>query len=127
MAGLYLTCAASSTASWPVRPPAIAVARDGGAALHRRSLSSCSPVAPWRRRGGPAAGARGQRDQAGLVPPEQALATTAVDVLGLGALDGSGDRRSSSRSLTIAGGTTEVNKNIIAERVLGLPRGAPSR
>ncbi len=27
-----------------------------------------------------------------------------------------------SRSLTIAGGTTEVNKNIVAERVLGLPR-----
>jgi alkylation response protein AidB-like acyl-CoA dehydrogenase len=28
----------------------------------------------------------------------------------------------SSRSLSIAGGTTEVNKNIIAERVLGLPK-----
>jgi alkylation response protein AidB-like acyl-CoA dehydrogenase len=27
-----------------------------------------------------------------------------------------------ARSLTIAGGTTEVNKNILAERVLGLPR-----
>jgi len=27
-----------------------------------------------------------------------------------------------ARSLTIAGGTTEVNKNIVAERVLGLPR-----
>jgi alkylation response protein AidB-like acyl-CoA dehydrogenase len=28
------------------------------------------------------------------------------------------------RSYTIAGGTTQVNKNIIAQRVLGLPRPA---
>jgi len=27
-----------------------------------------------------------------------------------------------SRSLTIAGGTTEIGKNVIAERLLGLPR-----
>ncbi|HVQ99980.1 MAG TPA: acyl-CoA dehydrogenase, partial [Mycobacterium sp.] len=32
------------------------------------------------------------------------------------------DYRLSSRSLTIAGGTTQVNKNITAQRVLGLPR-----
>jgi alkylation response protein AidB-like acyl-CoA dehydrogenase len=54
---------------------------------------------------------------------EQALADTAVDVLGPGALDGPwGGALVSSRSLSIAGGTTEVNKNIVAERVLGLPR-----
>jgi len=29
-----------------------------------------------------------------------------------------------SRSWSIAGGTTEVNKNVVAERVLGLPRGS---
>jgi alkylation response protein AidB-like acyl-CoA dehydrogenase len=54
---------------------------------------------------------------------EQALADAAVDVLGLGALDGPwGVGLLSSRSLSIAGGTTEVNKSIVAERVLGLPR-----
>ena len=54
---------------------------------------------------------------------DQALARTAVDVLGLEALSSSwGTSLLSSRSLTIAGGTTEVNRNIIGERVLGLPR-----
>jgi alkylation response protein AidB-like acyl-CoA dehydrogenase len=54
---------------------------------------------------------------------EQALAETAVDLLGITALDGDwGTALLSSRSLTIAGGTTEVNRNIVAERVLGLPR-----
>ena len=54
---------------------------------------------------------------------EQAVALTALDVLGIGALDGPwGSGMLGSRSLSIAGGTTEVNKNIVAERVLGLPR-----
>jgi hypothetical protein len=54
---------------------------------------------------------------------EQSLAVTAVDVLGMAALsDAWGTALLSSRSLSIAGGTTEVNKNIIAERVLGLPK-----
>jgi alkylation response protein AidB-like acyl-CoA dehydrogenase len=54
---------------------------------------------------------------------DQALARTAVEVLGLDALDGPWARGLlASCSLTIAGGTTEVNKNILAERVLGLPR-----
>ncbi|HEV7761035.1 MAG TPA: acyl-CoA dehydrogenase family protein [Acidimicrobiales bacterium] len=54
---------------------------------------------------------------------DQALSRTAVDVLGLAALDGPWARELlAGCSLTIAGGTTEVNKNIIAERVLGLPR-----
>ena len=54
---------------------------------------------------------------------DQALANTAVDVLGLSALsDGWATNLLGSRSLTIAGGTTEVNRNIIGERVLGLPR-----
>jgi alkylation response protein AidB-like acyl-CoA dehydrogenase len=54
---------------------------------------------------------------------DQAMANTAVDVLGLQALEGPwATNLLASRSLTIAGGTTEVNKNIIGERVLGLPR-----
>lgn len=56
---------------------------------------------------------------------EQSLAETAVDVLGLSALASAwGTALCGSRSLSIAGGTTEVNKNIVAERVLGLPKDA---
>ena len=52
----------------------------------------------------------------------QELAELAFDVLG--PLDSGrwADRRLSSRSLTIAGGTTQINKGITATRVLGLPR-----
>ncbi len=53
----------------------------------------------------------------------QDLAALAFDTLG--PLGGHGrweEYRLTSRSLTIAGGTTQVNKNITAQRVLGLPR-----
>ena len=54
---------------------------------------------------------------------DQALARTAVDVLGLDGLSGGwATNLLSSMSLSIAGGTTEVNKTILGERVLGLPR-----
>ena len=55
---------------------------------------------------------------------EQHLGEVAGDVLGADANTGRWGRdRLSTRSLTIAGGTTQVNKNILAERILGLPRG----
>jgi alkylation response protein AidB-like acyl-CoA dehydrogenase len=53
----------------------------------------------------------------------QAMANLAFDVLGpRQAADRWTQQRLSSRSLTIAGGTTQINKNITAVRVLGLPR-----
>ncbi len=55
---------------------------------------------------------------------EQHLTEVASDVLGPDALSGPWARdRVYSRALTIAGGTTQVNKNIVAQRVLGMPRG----
>lgn len=53
----------------------------------------------------------------------QDMAALAFDLLGAG---GAGapwaNYRLTSRSLTIAGGTSQINKNITAQRVLGLPR-----
>jgi alkylation response protein AidB-like acyl-CoA dehydrogenase len=53
----------------------------------------------------------------------QELATLAFDVLGpLGGPRRWTEYRLTSRSLTIAGGTTQINKSVTATRVLGLPR-----
>jgi alkylation response protein AidB-like acyl-CoA dehydrogenase len=59
----------------------------------------------------------------------QRIQMLAVDVLGAGAMAWTGDVMPPelrgmlrSRANTIEGGTTEVNKNILGERVLGLPR-----
>ncbi|CDO90431.1 acyl-CoA dehydrogenase [Mycobacterium triplex] len=53
----------------------------------------------------------------------QDMAALAFDVLGTrGDNAGWANYRLTSRSLTIAGGTTQINKNITAQRVLGLPR-----
>jgi alkylation response protein AidB-like acyl-CoA dehydrogenase len=54
---------------------------------------------------------------------EQHLGEVAGDVLGADANAGPWGRdRVYMRALTIAGGTTQVNKNILATRILGLPR-----
>jgi alkylation response protein AidB-like acyl-CoA dehydrogenase len=51
------------------------------------------------------------------------LAALAFDTLDPGAADGRWDEfRLTSHALTIAGGTTQINKNITGQRVLGLPR-----
>ena len=56
---------------------------------------------------------------------EQHVAEVAGDVLGPDATTGGWGRDLvASRSFTIAGGTTQVNKNVIAQRILGLPKGA---
>jgi alkylation response protein AidB-like acyl-CoA dehydrogenase len=59
----------------------------------------------------------------------QDAAELAVELLGPGAVSGTDEvtafsvrRLLSTRSLTIAGGTSEVLHNVIGERILGLPR-----
>lgn len=55
---------------------------------------------------------------------EQMVGETSASVLGNAAQGGRwGDNRLFSRSMSIAGGTTQINRNIIARRVLGLPKG----
>lgn len=53
----------------------------------------------------------------------QDLAALAFDTLGEGGTRARwADYRLAARALTIAGGTTQINKNITAQRILGLPR-----
>jgi alkylation response protein AidB-like acyl-CoA dehydrogenase len=54
----------------------------------------------------------------------QRLYETATDVLGLSALDGGRWTRGllSTRANSIQGGTSEIQRNVIGERILGLPR-----
>jgi alkylation response protein AidB-like acyl-CoA dehydrogenase len=54
---------------------------------------------------------------------EDLIAETSAQVLGSDVLmERWGDNRLYTRATSIAGGTTQVNRNIVAQRVLGLPR-----
>jgi alkylation response protein AidB-like acyl-CoA dehydrogenase len=54
---------------------------------------------------------------------EQRMASLAVDLLGMAGLSGRwATNLASARQMSIAGGTTEINLNIVAEHGLGLPR-----
>jgi hypothetical protein len=54
---------------------------------------------------------------------QQQLASLAVDALGMRGLDGPWAQFiCSARQASIAGGTTEINHNIVGEQALGLPR-----
>ena len=72
-----------------------------------------------------AEGAGGSLAKLSWAKCDQELAELAVDLIGLDAL-GAHDRWAENllavRQASIAGGTTEINKNIIGEQVLGLPR-----
>ncbi len=70
-----------------------------------------------------AAGAGGSLAKLAWARCDQELANLAVDLIGPGALsDRWGENLLSVRQASIAGGTSEINRNIVAERVLGLPR-----
>jgi alkylation response protein AidB-like acyl-CoA dehydrogenase len=72
-----------------------------------------------------AAGAAGSLAKLSWAQNDQELADVAVDLIGLDALSAD-DRWAENllavRQASIAGGTTEINKNILGEHVLGLPR-----
>ena len=70
-----------------------------------------------------AAGAGGSLAKLAWARCDQELANLAVDLIGPGALaDRWGENLLAVRQASIAGGTSEINRNIVAERVLGLPR-----
>jgi alkylation response protein AidB-like acyl-CoA dehydrogenase len=72
-----------------------------------------------------AAGALGSLAKLSWAYCDQELGNLAVDLIGTDALGGE-DRWAENflavRQASIAGGTTEINKNIVGEHVLGLPR-----
>ncbi len=70
-----------------------------------------------------AAGAGGSLAKLSWSHIDQELGNLALDLIGPEALgSGWGENFLSVRQASIAGGTTEINRNIIGEHVLGLPR-----
>ena len=99
----------------------------------RRSAQACGDAGPLKlladraisgQLHGRATGPEGSVAKLVWADVQNHLAEAASDVYGP---DGwnleNGMRRVSVRSVSIAGGTTQVNKNIVAQRVLGMPRG----
>ena len=76
-----------------------------------------------RMRSGQPTGADGSMTKLAWGRAEQRLSALALDLLGLGATtDEWAINLAASRQATIAGGTTEINLNIVGELGLGLPR-----
>ncbi|HSO94691.1 MAG TPA: acyl-CoA dehydrogenase family protein, partial [Acidimicrobiia bacterium] len=91
--------------------------------LHAELLKLISDRAISGELHGRAVGPEGSIAKLQWSETEQLVAEIAGEVLGPDANRGEWGRdRVGARSHTIAGGTTQVNKNIIATRILGLPR-----
>jgi hypothetical protein len=74
-------------------------------------------------RGGQPSPAMGSLTKLMWAQATQELADVAVDLLGTGGLDGRWTTNlAASPSVSIAGGTGDINRNIVAEQGLGLPR-----
>ena len=76
-----------------------------------------------RMRSGQPTGTDGGLAKLSWARADQRLASLALDILGIAATTGPwATNLASSRQCSIAGGTTEINLNIVAEHGLGLPR-----
>ena len=99
--------------------------RDRVAAIHSRiaCMRWMTDRALAAERDGHPSSSMGSLAKLAWARADQELASLAVDLLGPAGLCGSwATNLASSRQTSIAGGTTEINKNIVAEQGLGLPR-----
>ncbi|MFJ8824857.1 acyl-CoA dehydrogenase [Streptomyces sp. NPDC102467] len=103
-------------------------ARIGALAAEAHALGCIGLRTTMRQVAGEEPGAGASVRKLVQTPHQQKIAELALELLGpAGALrEGAGERALHgfllSRCLTIAGGTTQVQLNVVAERILGLPR-----
>ena len=118
--------AAQLTDEDPVTAEAIGRAAIAVEVLRMRSLQTLT-----RRADGALPGSEGSVDKLLMASTEQLLMRTALDLLGSRAFTDADSlwfrRYLYSRAATVYGGTAEIQKHIIAERVLHLPRSKPAR